>query len=337
MPEDNVSYLATQVCRRRRPVNWSAADDDLFSAEYLRTIGPSGCESLDHGRIIGSTLVSRLTEAADSGRLFSRHGLRQRGRRLLARALPRFQVDSGTWVIDDWTHGYFHWLTEGLTRVELALDEGATDEVLLPRSYEGYRYIGDSLRYLRLPFRYLPGYRLTTVARLALPHSEVVTGNYNCDLIRRVGARLRRSLPREQTDQAGAPHRLWISRARAGKRQIVNEAELRPILEKHGFRIVHPEALSFSEQAALFSQATLIAGLHGAGLTNMLFAPPKARILEIRRAGDTHSNCYFALASSLKLDYYYLLATPGNSDPHAGDCHLAPDSLQRLLEDHGGL
>ena len=54
---------------------------------------------------------------------------------------------------------------------------------------------------------------------------------------------------------------------------------MRAVLEGAGYETVHPAALSFEKQAALFSQASHIAGPLGAGLTNSLLAPPQCQVL----------------------------------------------------------
>jgi capsular polysaccharide biosynthesis protein len=73
-----------------------------------------------------------------------------------------------------------------------------------------------------------------------------------------------------------AHRKLYLTRAGASRRRVANEEEVRSLLTKHGFEVVAPEALSVSEQIALFAQATHIAGATGAAMTNMLFAPPGA-------------------------------------------------------------
>jgi len=55
-------------------------------------------------------------------------------------------------------------------------------------------------------------------------------------------------------------------------------------------------------------------GIHGAGLTNILFMPKGASVLELRRKDDSHNNCYFSLASALELNYFYQLCEVDNEN-----------------------
>jgi len=53
--------------------------------------------------------------------------------------------------------------------------------------------------------------------------------------------------------------------------------------------------------------ADILIGVHGAGLTNMLFMKENSNILELRRKDDDHNNCYFSLAAACKHKYWYQL------------------------------
>jgi capsular polysaccharide biosynthesis protein len=75
-----------------------------------------------------------------------------------------------------------------------------------------------------------------------------------------------------------AYRRLYVSRARAARRRLVNEEQVRLWLSLRGFETVEPESLSVAEQIALFSEASHIVGPEGAALTNMIFAPVGARV-----------------------------------------------------------
>jgi hypothetical protein len=79
--------------------------------------------------------------------------------------------------------------------------------------------------------------------------------------------------------------RIYSSRARAHHRHITNEAEVVQVLERHGFEVVHPESLPIKEQIELFAGAETVIGVHGSGLTNTIFSPPGARVIELQPEG----------------------------------------------------
>jgi hypothetical protein len=110
---------------------------------------------------------------------------------------------------------------------------------------------------------------------------------------------------------SGAKRRLYVTRSDTKKRRIANEQELVPALRERGFEIVAPGRLSFREQVGLFQWADVIAGPHGAGLTNILFAPKAVRIVEIFPANKV-KNTYLLLAHSLGQSYRGLIGSEGD-------------------------
>ena len=81
--------------------------------------------------------------------------------------------------------------------------------------------------------------------------------------------RLALSVPRS----AFAGRRVFLSRSDTRNRPMTNEAALRDALEAEDYLIVTAGALTAQEQIALFRDAALIVGPHGAAMTNLLFAP----------------------------------------------------------------
>ena len=90
---------------------------------------------------------------------------------------------------------------------------------------------------------------------------------------------LKRSL--QPAPATGTPRKLYISRADARGRKILNEAEVAAALARQGFETVTLGRLDATRQIELFQSATHVVGVHGAGLANLLFAPPGAKALEI--------------------------------------------------------
>ena len=91
--------------------------------------------------------------------------------------------------------------------------------------------------------------------------------------------------------------RIYISRKLAVKRHLTNENQFLPLLKKHKFRKVYLEKLSILEQVELFRSASHIIAAHGAGLTNVLFAPADVKILEVRPLLSSGQFCFENLFS----------------------------------------
>lgn len=84
-----------------------------------------------------------------------------------------------------------------------------------------------------------------------------------------------------QNASLGSPRRLFIRRAAARRRRLLDEDLIEQKLADCGFVGVTLEAMAWQEQVALFRDAEVIVGLHGAGLSNLLFSSPGTRLVEI--------------------------------------------------------
>lgn len=65
--------------------------------------------------------------------------------------------------------------------------------------------------------------------------------------------------------------RIYLSRSRHPQRQLLNEIDVERIFQSHGFEIVFPETLSFSDQVKCIAEAELIAGPSGSNLFTLAF------------------------------------------------------------------
>lgn len=141
----------------------------------------------------------------------------------------------------------------------------------------------------------------------------------------------------EYADKSGTRTRLYISRALASKRRVTNESEIAAVFADRGFQFIQPECMPLDKQLRLFASAEAIAGPHGSGLTNMLFCPPGAKVVELFSPLFVHT--FFPLLSQvLGHSHYYLIGEgerppegtlPPNSRP---DMHINPNELRRLLD-----
>lgn len=117
-----------------------------------------------------------------------------------------------------------------------------------------------------------------------------------------------------RTTSAAAPSkRVYITRRAATRRRLLNETELEPLLREQGFIIAELEKLPFTEQTRLFAEAEMIVGLHGAGLTNMVWAPAGCSVLEIMHPNHVGA-MYYMLAEVLQHRYVSLAGQAAGED-----------------------
>jgi capsular polysaccharide biosynthesis protein len=203
-----------------------------------------------------------------------------------------------------WWANYYHWFNDVLPRLRMVLECFEFDlRVILPRGLA--RYQEESLNLIGVPLsrclKYT-GRRPLKVERLLYASPVAMTGDHNPQSIRWMSDRIRRRIL-GQTDERVGHRRLYVTRRRAACRRIVNEAGLLPLLNEHGFETVECESLSFREQVRLFSEASIVVGPHGGGLTNILWCGRGMTILEIQQPQAVR-RCYWSLARALGHNYF---------------------------------
>lgn len=75
--------------------------------------------------------------------------------------------------------------------------------------------------------------------------------------------------------------RIFVSRGKSRLRFISNFTEVESVLAKYNVEIIDPDLLAPVVQRTVFSQASLIIGIHGAGLTNIYYRNDQCSVLEI--------------------------------------------------------
>ena len=98
-----------------------------------------------------------------------------------------------------------------------------------------------------------------------------------------------------------------ISRADAAGRKPINEEQVQQALRARGFDVVTLSGRSARDQIELFASASHVVGVHGAGLTNVLFSPPDTRVLEVLPP-MVATEAYWTLCSQLRHRYSCLIA-----------------------------
>lgn len=235
------------------------------------------------------------------------------------------------WVTDVWSGGYFHWLCDALPRLVAAFHCVEKAFLVLPRELKGLPFVRESLKLLNVQnVEYIGPDEVLLCSTLLLPSHTAISGDFNEPIVKQLHNMLR---PNEDLGSGQGAERLYVSRARAIKRRISNEAEIIDLLKEYDFKIVTTEDMSFEEQVKLFRSAACLVSNHGAGLTNMLFMKPGGSVLELRKDDDNVNNCYFNMSSALDLRYYYQLCkSPTDEDAHTADIIVDKAGLVKTLE-----
>lgn len=145
------------------------------------------------------------------------------------------------------------------------------------------------------------------------------------------------------------PKMLYISRADASYRKVVNEKELIEILYTYGFENLTNSELSLSEQMSLFSEAKVVIGAHSAGLINCLYTKKGLRLIEFHHpdycrhgSGLTmaqmayHANYeYYPVECISSIRVSNLITHSAKDQVRMADIQVPIDQVERLLKGIG--
>ena len=96
--------------------------------------------------------------------------------------------------------------------------------------------------------------------------------------------------------------RIYATR-RDVRRRLVNNADLEELFRSRGFEIVDFGQYSFADQIQLAQRAEILAGPHGANLTNIMFMSSGTRSIELMPEKKVRDDAYKRLSWIMDVDY----------------------------------
>ncbi|MEX1114483.1 MAG: glycosyltransferase family 61 protein [Akkermansiaceae bacterium] len=260
----------------------------------------------DEARLVGQMLHWRdpLNRLCSEG-VFHLHERRRLGEdRLFAQILvPKPKLLPGAWtsIASNWGNGgnYFHWITDCLTRLLVREYLPEPTRVLIPKS--GAPFVRDSLDLLGLSADCeIREESCLQPERFYFCSPTAMTGVWNplgFDWLRK------RFQPHFRPPGSGRP--VFLTR-RASTRVPEVLPEIERLFSSAGFDILDCGKLTMLEQIQAASGASAITGLHGAAMTNILWAAPRIPVLELFEPAYLNA-CYEQIAFQGKLDYSALV------------------------------
>jgi capsular polysaccharide biosynthesis protein len=224
---------------------------------------------------------------------------------------------------------YYHWLFDSLPRWKMLQAAGWLNYDFVLLHSEPHNFQEETLDWLGVPAakrlrcskNLIHQFKRLVVPSMPFPLEEVPSW---------VCAWLRSLVPRSAT----GPEKIFLSRRDGGGRQLVNEAELEMALRNRGFVAIQPARMSVAEQARMLGSARCVVAPHGAALSNLVFAPPGALLLELFH--PQHKNrCYANLAAACQHRYASLdgeIVEPAN--PEKLEYKVAVAAVLQAIDEH---
>ncbi len=208
---------------------------------------------------------------------------------------------------------YFHWLFDVLPRLRILqkrVDVADIDYFLFPDTK--LKFQRESLDIFQIPV----SKRLSSRDNRHIYADEIITVDHPCVILNDPN-RDNENLPNwiinfyrdsfvSNINDKKKTKKFFIDRDDSRSnirhlRSILNEKEVKNFLSSRGFQIIQLSSLTFLDQINLFSEAEIVIGLHGAGLSNLLFCQPKTKVIEIKLSHI--GNMYKNLGRQVNLNY----------------------------------
>lgn len=295
----------------------------------VQIVGPDALPLDQNGKILLEGVEGSSIRAMDANlRAILDETLPVRGR-------THSEYDLGVSLAGPWSDQFFHWFVEYLPRL-LIVEDYANRNSLDPLYFipgDPPKWLTRSLELLGIPDSRVVSWNggRAQINNFLLPslrrHTESTAPPegyvHSPRGIREVSKRLRERVSQDAVRE-NVGKRLFVSRSDAPTRHVVNEKALEPIFEDYRFDVVQPEHWSLDEQIATFANAEVVAGPHGGGLTNAIYASDPA-IMEI--FGKNTNPCYFGLFKGCGWDYGLV-----NGKAVSSDIRVEPNSFRQLCE-----
>ena len=126
--------------------------------------------------------------------------------------------------------------------------------------------------------------------------------------------------------------KIFLTRGKSRLRFIENKEVIEKIAVNSGLTIVDTDQLSLADQIRLFSEVSILVGIHGAGLTNMAFRKGNCRVLEIfPPATSGYLPFHYIMLAQMHGFFYQALIGETEKRIYTGGFYLHPQKFEEAL------
>ena len=202
-------------------------------------------------------------------------------------------------------HVYYHWMMDIIPRIDILRRSGIDIEEIdwfvvnnIDRDFQK-----ETLEFLGIPTNKI----MVSDRHSYIQADELIVPSFpgHLDWVPKSTITfLRKTFLPARNRNSESPKRIYISRAQARGRLVINEEEVIEVVSQLGFQTVCLEELSVLEQVSLFASAETIISPHGSSLTNLVFCSPGTIVIELFSPHYLRTD-YWILSQQLKLQHYY--------------------------------
>ncbi len=219
-----------------------------------------------------------------------------------------------------WYQNYYHWMIEIMPRLFLMKDELSDKKLVIHKDLSKFHldtlkkfnfkeivFISDDevIKCEKISFTSFPNYYINQPLLVDTESVNVIELNIHYPVTKGMKQWFKDNNPLLRQNTNLGNKKIYISRKKAGYRKILNEPALELLLNSEGFNKVFLEDFSFDEQVQLLHEANIVLGIHGAGLTNILFMQPGSHIINLI-SDQHHEFCYLSIASVANVNYSHI-------------------------------
>lgn len=224
-------------------------------------------------------------------------------------SIPSIIVDEPIAVIHSKWFNYGFWINSYVPRLLELKESRKPFKLMVPIHWENIPYVKEVLGEIECERILVPKDHQVFTKEVLLPETRQWTASFDENRIQLVRKTFIK-IANRKVRHSNFPKKIYLTRKNRGNRCAENEEEVMELLSKYGFKAVAFEDYTIWEQVKMMSDTTHFISIHGAGLTNLVFLPDGAHVLELvnrQYAQKEYTFPFWKLAQTVHVNYSILL------------------------------
>lgn len=223
------------------------------------------------------------------------------------------------------SNSYYHWLIETLPSALRSWRQAKPEAKFLVHK-KRKKFVDDFLSLSKIPYEIYS--RPACVENLVFGDRQGILGHPSKSDIVELRDFVLENVHANRIISSDQTIMIYVSRRKSARTHPF-EIELEFELTKNGFVTVFCEDLPWAEQIKLFSEASVVVGIHGAGLSNVVFMRKGGLLIELLDP-KWPNNCFEILAQKTGVRFSRIILNETQAESQQAALLLSKEILQRI-------